>query len=50
MTEFNEDGSEEDEDEEGVTDDEVDSTEDELQRRFNRMTFVVAAAASTCRV
>lgn len=40
MTEVNEDGDEEDEGEERI-DDETDSTEDELQRRFDRMTFVV---------
>ena len=42
VTEVNEDGNDEDEDEEELVDDEVDSTEDELQRRFDRMTFVVA--------
>lgn len=41
VTEVNEDDSEEDEDEERI-EDEVDSTEDELQKRFDRMTFVVA--------
>jgi len=40
VTEVNEDGDEEDEGEERI-DDETDSTEDELQRRFDRMTFVV---------
>lgn len=39
VTEVNEDGDDEDEE---ITDDEADSTEDELQKRFNRMTFVVA--------
>lgn len=38
VTEVNEDGDEDDE----LIDDDTDSTEDELQRRFNRMTFVVA--------
>ncbi|HZR77010.1 GmrSD restriction endonuclease domain-containing protein [Bradyrhizobium sp.] len=40
VTEVNEDGDEEDDGEERI-DDETDSTEDELQRRFDRMTFVV---------
>ncbi len=40
VTEVNEDGVEEDE--QDRIEDEVDSTDDELQRRFNRMTFVVA--------
>ena len=40
VTEVNEDG--EGEDEQERIEDEVDSTDDELQRRFNRMTFVVA--------
>lgn len=40
VTEVNEDGDDEDEDEERI-DDEVDSSEDELQKRFERMTFVV---------
>lgn len=40
VTEVNEDGDEED-DEEELNDDETDSTEDELQKRFDRMTFVV---------
>ncbi|TAH44518.1 MAG: DUF262 domain-containing protein [Gammaproteobacteria bacterium] len=39
VTEVNEDGDDEDED---LIDDEVDSSEDELQQRFNRMTFVVS--------
>ena len=38
VTEVNEDGR----DEHGRIEDEVDSTDDELQKRFNRMTFVVA--------
>src|SRR5690606_31002007 len=42
VTEVNEDGDEEDEDQEDLIDDEADSTEDELQKRFDRMTFVVA--------
>ena len=41
VTEVNEEGNDEDEDQERI-EDEVDSTEDELQKRFNRMTFVVA--------
>jgi hypothetical protein len=39
VTEVHEDGGEEDDD---LVEDEADSTEDELQRRFDRMTFVVA--------
>jgi len=41
VTEVNEEGIEE-EDEEELIEDEVDSSEDELQKRFDRMTFVVA--------
>ncbi|MBX3549079.1 MAG: DUF262 domain-containing protein [Xanthobacteraceae bacterium] len=43
-TEVDEDGDDDDDaDEPGnVTDDDVDSSDDELQERFNRMTFVVA--------
>lgn len=41
VTEVIEDGSEMDEDEDGIGD-ETDSTEDDLQRRFEKMTFVVA--------
>lgn len=41
VTEVDEDGEEEDEGE-ALFDDETDSSEDELQRRFDRMTFVVA--------
>src|SRR3954469_11683320 len=41
VTEVNEDGDEEDEDED-LIEDEADSSEDELQKRFDRMTFVVA--------
>ncbi len=41
VTEVNEDGDEE-EDEQELIEDEVDSSEDELQKRFDRMTFVVA--------
>ena len=41
VTEVNEDGDDEEEDDE-LIDDEADSTEDELQKRFDRMTFVVA--------
>jgi len=40
VTEVNEDSD--DEDEEELIADEADSTEDDLQKRFNRMTFVVA--------
>jgi hypothetical protein len=39
VTEVNEDGDDEDDD---LIDDEADSNEDELQKRFNQMTFVVA--------
>ena len=42
VTEVNEDGNDENDDEEELIDDEADSTEDELQKRFDRMTFVVA--------
>jgi hypothetical protein len=41
VTEVNEDGEDED-DENDLIDDEADSSEDELQKRFDRMTFVVA--------
>ena len=41
VTEVNEDGDDE-EDEEELANDEADSSEDELQKRFDRMTFVVA--------
>lgn len=41
VTEVNEDGDDEDEDID-LIEDEADSTEDELQKRFDRMTFVVA--------
>lgn len=40
VTEVNEDGDDEDEDDD-LIEDEADSNEDELQKRFNRMTFVV---------
>jgi len=40
ITEVEEDGNDEDDDDER-TDDEADSNEDELQKRFDRMTFVV---------
>jgi hypothetical protein len=42
VTEVNEDDGDEDDDDD-LTDDEADSSEDELQRRFERMTFVVSA-------
>ena len=44
VTEVNEEGNDEndEEDEEELIEDEVDSSEDELQKRFDRMTFVVA--------
>lgn len=43
VTEVNEDGDDEDqEDDEEIIEDEADSSADELQRRFDRMTFVVA--------
>jgi len=41
VTEVVEDGADEDEDDD-LIDDEADSSEDELQKRFDRMTFVVA--------
>lgn len=41
VTEVNEDGDDEDDGDERI-EDEMDSTEDELQKRFDRMTFVVA--------
>jgi hypothetical protein len=41
VTEVNEDGDDEDGDDD-LIDDEADSSEDELQKRFDRMTFVVA--------
>jgi hypothetical protein len=41
VTEVDENGSD-DEDEEDLTEDEADSGEDELQKRFDRMTFVVS--------
>ena len=41
VTEVDEEGQEE-EDEEDLIDDEADSSEDELQKRFDRMTFVVS--------
>ena len=41
VTEVNEDGRDEEDEQERI-EDEADSTDDELQRRFNRMTFVVA--------
>src|SRR5438270_11595706 len=41
VTEVDEDGEDED-DENDLIDDEADSSEDELQKRFDRMTFVVA--------
>ena len=41
VTEVNEDGGDEEDEQERI-EDEADSTDDELQRRFNRMTFVVA--------
>ena len=40
VTEVNEDGDDEDDDDD-LIDDEADSSEDELQKRFDRMTFVV---------
>jgi hypothetical protein len=43
VTEVNEDGDDDDEEDiDELIDDEADSTEDELQKRFDRMTFVVA--------
>ena len=40
VTEVNEDGNDDNDDEEELIDDEADSTEDELQKRFDRMTFL----------
>jgi hypothetical protein len=42
VTEVQEDGGEDDEDDDNTEEDEADSTEDELQKRFDRMTFVVS--------
>ncbi len=43
VTEVNENGNDEDNDDvEFITEDDADSTEDELQNRFNKMTFVVS--------
>lgn len=42
VTEVNEDGDDEDGDEDKELGDEANSSEDDLQRRFNQMTFVVA--------
>ncbi len=43
VTEVNEDvDDDEDDEEDSIEEDEADSSEDELQKRFNRMTFVVA--------
>ncbi len=42
VTEVDEDADEGDEDGDDLADDEVDANEDELQQRFDRMTFVVA--------
>ena len=42
VTEVDEDGGGEDDEHEELNDDEADSSEDELQKRFDRMTFVVA--------
>jgi hypothetical protein len=44
VTEVNEEGEDDDDDEgdDELIDDEADSTEDELQKRFDRITFVVA--------
>lgn len=42
VTEVHEEGGDEEDDDEDVVDDEADSSEDELQKRFDRMTFVVA--------
>jgi hypothetical protein len=42
VTEVHEDGDDEDDEEEDRVDDEVDSDREELQQRFDRMTFVVA--------
>jgi hypothetical protein len=42
VTEVNEDEGDDEDAEEEIIEDEADSTDDDLQRRFNRMTFVVA--------
>lgn len=42
VTEVDEDGSDEEEDDDDVESEVVDSSEDELQKRFNQMTFVVS--------
>lgn len=42
VTEVDEDGSGEDDEDDELIEDEADSSEDELQKRFNRMTFVVS--------
>lgn len=42
VTEVDEDGNDEDDDDEDLNSDEADSSDDELQQRFNRMTFVVS--------
>ncbi len=42
VTEVDEDGNDDDDDDEDLNPDEADSSEDELQQRFNRMTFVVS--------
>lgn len=43
VTEVNEEGGEDEEEDEDLADDDVDATEDELQKRFKQMTFVVAS-------
>lgn len=42
VTEVDENGDDDDEEEDGLVDDEADSSEDELQNRFDKMAFVVA--------
>lgn len=42
VTEVNEDGDDDDDEHDDLIGDEADSSEDELQKRFDRMTFVVA--------
>jgi hypothetical protein len=42
VTEVDEEGDDEEDDEDDLINDEADSSEDELQKRFDRMTFVVA--------
>jgi hypothetical protein len=47
VTEVNDDGDDDDADEDKELGDEADSSDDDLQRRFNQMTFVVATKSSS---